>query len=335
MKNFLIAFFICIVWSFFALWLYSWLVPGNTSTSILSNFSPTTVSETSISSEILNATNISEKREVLTETKINLEDSVVDEIREIKKNIFGLSAITPENDIVFRFEDGISFTKNATSLEVPKTIQDFKYKTNTYLIEHPQTEVHIISRYSATENFETPNLGIQRGVQIKNLLTELGIDSKRIVVKSSIEELEFSEDNTYANAIAIEFKPLNEDRIAAIVPEAPSIPDAITFYPRISETGIIKSEKLDELLETVKVILDKNPAVKVTIIGHTDNSGNANENFKLGLTYAEEIRWYFVAKGKMDRTRIKAVSRGEVQPIRSNRTARGRRANRRVELQFE
>lgn len=335
MKNFLLAFLICIVWSFFALWLYSWLLPNTIETATSNNFTPEISLDSSISSELLKTASNTNNTDIISDSVALLATEISDDIIAAKENIFGLSGITPENDIVFRFEEGISFTKNTNTLTIPESLKDFKYKINTYLIEHPQTEVHIISRYSAIENFETPNLGMQRGAQIQKLLTEIGIESKRIVVKSSIEELEFSQDHTYLNAIAIEFKPLNENRIAAIEAETPVIPEAITFYPRVSNTGILKSKKLDELLETVKTILNTNPTIKVTIIGHTDNSGNATENFKMGLTYAEEIRWYFVAQGEMDRTRIKAISRGEVQPIRSNRTARGRRANKRVELQFE
>ncbi|MGK0386574.1 MAG: OOP family OmpA-OmpF porin, partial [Patiriisocius sp.] len=198
-----------------------------------------------------------------------------------------------------------------------------------------KTEVHIISKYSAIENFETPNIGIQRGNEIKNLLTTLGIDSTRVIVKSSIEEIKFSTDNSYSNAIGFEFKHLNEDHIALVTPEITAIPEVITFYPRISDSGILKSKKLDELVETVINIFEEDPTIKITIVGHTDNSGTANENYNRGLNYAKDVRWYLVTKGKIDRLKIKVSSKGDVEPLRSNRTRNGRSANKRVELLIE
>ena len=156
---------------------------------------------------------------------------------------FGLTARGSDNNIVFVFEKGISFIKNTSTLNIPLPLNAFKNLIKDYLIQYPQKEVHIISSYSATENFITPNIGKQRGLQIKNMLIQTGINSSRIVVKSNIEDITFSSDNSYSNAIAFEFKPLDKKRIASITPKAIKIPKSITFYPTFSNTNILKTKQ--------------------------------------------------------------------------------------------
>ena len=84
----------------------------------------------------------------------------------------------------------------------------------------------------------------------------------------------------------------------------------------------------------VKDVLSKNPNTKIEIIGHTDNVGNGIDNYRLGLEYARQVRWYLVSKGKIDAKQIKASSKGEEEPIDTNASERGRVTNRRIEVLF-
>ena len=247
----------------------------------------------------------------------------------------GLTARGSDNNIVFVFEKGISFIKNTSNLIIPLPLNAFKNLIKDYLIQYPQKEVHIISSYSATENFVTPNIGKQRGMQIKNMLIQTGISSSRIVVKSNIQDITFSSDNSYSNAIAFEFKPLDKKRIASIAPKAIKIPKSITFYPTFTNTTILKTKKLQELVARVTNILNSNPSTKVTLIGHTDNAKTSEENYTLGLSYANQIKWYLTAKGAIETKKIRIKSKGETQPLKSNRTKKGSQANKRVVLEFK
>ena len=247
----------------------------------------------------------------------------------------GLTARGSDNNIVFVFEKGISYIKNTSNLIIPLPLNAFKNLIKDYLIQYPQKEVHIISSYSATENFVTPNIGKQRGMQIKNMLIQTGISSSRIVVKSNIQDITFSSDNSYSNAIAFEFKPLDKKRIASIAPKAIKIPKSITFYPTFTNTTILKTKKLQELVARVTNILNSNPSTKVTLIGHTDNAKTSEENYTLGLSYANQIKWYLTAKGAIETKKIRIKSKGETQPLKSNRTKKGSQANKRVVLEFK
>ena len=81
----------------------------------------------------------------------------------------------------------------------------------------------------------------------------------------------------------------------------------------------------------LKNIMDKNPEVKVTITGHTDNVGNAASNMRLSQNRANNIKKMLVEKG-IPANRITTIGKGESQPIESNDTPEGRAKNRRIEI---
>ncbi|MEN4053620.1 MULTISPECIES: OmpA family protein [Sulfurimonas] len=79
--------------------------------------------------------------------------------------------------------------------------------------------------------------------------------------------------------------------------------------------------------------LKKNPGYKVKIIGHTDSIGKAVTNMALSIKRAQAVKAALVAEG-IDASRIVATGRGELDPIESNRTKEGRKANRRIEIKL-
>jgi outer membrane protein OmpA-like peptidoglycan-associated protein len=89
---------------------------------------------------------------------------------------------------------------------------------------------------------------------------------------------------------------------------------------------------LAELDKGAKV-LEKYPAVKISIEGHTDNTGSAAGNQKLSEQRAAAVKAYLVKKG-ISADRMVAVGYGETQPIADNKTAAGRATNRRVDFKM-
>ena len=317
MRSFLIAFVIFIIWAFFGLWLYSWLQAENEPTAVLTD------------KPLKNTDSI----------QLNAIDSatiMIDSISHVKDSI-PINNNTPmivkndEGDILFLFEEGIISYKNSTEIIIPDSSIDFKYKINTYLIEHPNKEVQIVSVYSPDENMESPNLGIQRGNKIKQILIQTGVPSEKIVVKPVIKDVVFNENESFNNVFSFAFKPFDKDRIEEV---EVNIPESVTIYPKFSETGIIVNNNLRNLLEDVKLAFENNPEITVEVIGHTDNVGNANDNYRMGLQYARQVRWYLISKGNFEKSSIKASSKGETEPIDTNNSKRGRNANRRIEIVY-
>ena len=69
--------------------------------------------------------------------------------------------------------------------------------------------------------------------------------------------------------------------------------------------------------------------VKVQAIGHTDGSGSAVTNMRLGQGRADFAKDYLVRNGILG-SNIEASSKGESEPIASNATEAGKKQNRRT-----
>ena len=74
-----------------------------------------------------------------------------------------------------------------------------------------------------------------------------------------------------------------------------------------------------------------NPDVQVEISGHTDNVGSQRSNQVLSLKRAQAVRNWLVQKG-IASNRMKAVGKGQNEPVASNETVAGRAENRRIEF---
>ncbi len=88
-------------------------------------------------------------------------------------------------------------------------------------------------------------------------------------------------------------------------------------------------------LEQIRTILERYPAYKLYINGHTDSIGSSEDNEALSEQRARACYDYLVARS-IDPTRMSYFGFGELKPIADNGTEYGRQQNRRVEfLVFE
>lgn len=84
-------------------------------------------------------------------------------------------------------------------------------------------------------------------------------------------------------------------------------------------------------VDEIAALLKSNPTLKLTIEGHTDNSGDAARNKVLSQQRADAVMAALVAGG-IDQARLTAVGMGAKKPIADNGAEAGRAKNRRVEL---
>lgn len=83
----------------------------------------------------------------------------------------------------------------------------------------------------------------------------------------------------------------------------------------------------DQLLEALK----DNPALRVKLVGHTDNVGPDKFNLRLSIARAQAIKDYLVEHG-LEASRVTVDGRGMREPVNDNSTSEEQALNRRVEM---
>jgi outer membrane protein OmpA-like peptidoglycan-associated protein len=74
------------------------------------------------------------------------------------------------------------------------------------------------------------------------------------------------------------------------------------------------------------------PALKLYVVGHTDNVGLLDANLKLSQARADAVVQSLVTTHGIPAARLRAFGHGPTTPVSSNATDAGRALNRRVEL---
>lgn len=128
---------------------------------------------------------------------------------------------------------------------------------------------------------------------------------------------------------------LNGD--TSLVIKTPSIQ-----FTRIQFSSIEFASNSSEIAEGMKPDLRKlldylldNPAITLSISGHTDARGDAQTNLDLSQRRADAIKQYLLETGGIDPERITATGYGSSQPlIKNEKTDEDRKVNRRVEFEI-
>lgn len=119
---------------------------------------------------------------------------------------------------------------------------------------------------------------------------------------------------------------------AAPPPPPPPAKPLVTLHgPQFDfDKATLKPDGKKMVDEAVRVMRD-NPAMRVSVEGHTDSVGTDAYNQRLSERRANAVRDYMVSEG-IDASRISTVGYGESKPVADNDTAEGRAENRRVEI---
>ena len=88
-----------------------------------------------------------------------------------------------------------------------------------------------------------------------------------------------------------------------------------------------------DMLDRIAGFMVSNPDASININGYTDSSGAYSYNVSVSQFRANMVKGYLVGKG-VDPLRIKALGLGPENPIASNETEKGRKINRRVEIEL-
>jgi OOP family OmpA-OmpF porin len=88
----------------------------------------------------------------------------------------------------------------------------------------------------------------------------------------------------------------------------------------------------DPALKEIAALMEKNPALRVHLVGHTDNQGDFAYNMKLSEARAAAVMNALTTRYKVNAARLRASGIGPLAPVAPNRTEEGKAKNRRVEL---
>ena len=107
----------------------------------------------------------------------------------------------------------------------------------------------------------------------------------------------------------------------------------VSIYGIYFDTGKaeIKPESDAAIAEIAKLLKNDN-ALKVYVVGHTDNVGSFDANMKLSKDRAVAVTNLLISKHGIASSRLKAYGVSSLNPIASNKTEEGKAKNRRVEL---
>ncbi|MBF0142773.1 MAG: OmpA family protein [Magnetococcales bacterium] len=97
-----------------------------------------------------------------------------------------------------------------------------------------------------------------------------------------------------------------------------------------TDSAVIKEEGRRVLDEAI-VVLKRNAGMRFEVDGHTDRQGSAKHNKQLSMKRADAVRDYLI-KGGVEAGRLSVKGFGYDVPASDNKSAEGRRLNRRVEL---
>jgi OOP family OmpA-OmpF porin len=131
--------------------------------------------------------------------------------------------------------------------------------------------------------------------------------------------------------IVLEMEAMKQDITATAIMDELNKSGRVALYINF-ETGksAIKPES-QNIIDNIAAMLQSDPALKVSIEGHTDNVGTPASNKILSENRAKSVVAALVVKG-IDKTRLSAKGWGQEKPVADNSSEDGKAKNRRVEI---
>jgi OOP family OmpA-OmpF porin len=215
-------------------------------------------------------------------------------------------------------------------------------KGNTTVTQH--VEGHWTHwRYDFNPSAGTPPSPLQIQRNFQNAVLKLGgkvmyninLDSTFMLARNGTETwIALLPRGQIFFLLIIEVQAMQQD----VVANADALKSGLADTGHVEVPGIffdtaksdIKPESQPAIQEVVKM-LQASPAVKVWVVGHTDNVGTADANVALSNARAASVV-KALAAGGIDARRLTPHGDGPFSPVAANTTDEGRARNRRVEL---
>jgi OOP family OmpA-OmpF porin len=159
------------------------------------------------------------------------------------------------------------------------------------------------------------------------------VNDQRAVDLNQVELKPWS--RTYLDFISDSPVELGAVRIAEAMPDISQVLQTTGKYVSHAIQFDTGSDQLRpdsmNIIKEVAAALEKQPALKLRIEGHTDSTGDAAKNLDLSKRRAESVKGALVKLG-ISADRLTTQGLGQTKPMASNDTPQGRAENRRVEF---
>ena len=255
--------------------------------------------------------------------------------KEVSKNAFLITDAA--SNLKIESQDNFNFKMSNFSILEPLSlkVKEESLKLKNYLLSNPSKTIDILGFYKSDEvnNSAFPNLGLARANAVKNYFVTLGIASKQINTNGKLNDtINPDKESTLFGPFSFGVLTGNDTDTSeddALKTACESIKEnPLVLYFKTGQTAINLTTEQRNKIATISKCVDKT-GVKVQVIGHTDNVGNANNNVVLGQKRADFARNYLIKNGILGNN-IEALSKGDKEPIANNATQEGRTKNRRT-----
>jgi outer membrane protein OmpA-like peptidoglycan-associated protein len=303
MKNFLLAFFVFLLYSIFGMWYHACIIK-----------------------EVCNGSE-TESEQIITSDDItsSSENDVSNPATEIKNN--AIPSGIKIDDVDFNFPNNLGLKANDISVFFPDGQNDFMESIFNFLNKNQNKELIITGLFNSNEAIINDQIGNQRAGYVKDLLVKFGINENRVSVDSKLADFNYDANQDYIGGILLSFIDISEDKKKAIESGIANK----TLYSGFGSKEFSPDNSLRAYALELKNYLNKYPDKKARIIGHTDSVGDNLANDWYGMERAKNVKQYLISQGILE-SRLIASSKGETEPIASNGTLEGRRKNRRIEI---
>jgi outer membrane protein OmpA-like peptidoglycan-associated protein len=239
-----------------------------------------------------------------------------------------------DGDYTYNENDNYNFNVSSSAILMPlATSMDVGISSlKNFLSENTGKVLNVTGYYKSDETNDSafPNLGLARANAVKNHLVENGIPSTRINTMGQLMDTMVPNEGVYLGPIAYGISGESEtagDDLKALYEEIKA--DPLVLYFDSAEASINLSSVQRQKVADISRYLDKVESAKVNIVGHTDNTGVAATNMRLGQNRADFAKAYFIRNG-ISEAKINTSSKGQTDPIESNATEEGKSKNRRT-----
>lgn len=237
------------------------------------------------------------------------------------------------NKTILKAYDHFAFDTGQVAPKLNANNGLFLDKITAYLQQNPTLLLNITGGFGIDEEGENrgffENLGLARANAVRDLLIQRKLDPDRITLSFNTGAGAIRQQpiifNAYTPAQSVEFIPLAYTFEDMTFSDESFVPNGSEFRPILP---------LVQYADSVRKFLALHKERGLSIIGHTDNQGDAKANLALGTQRAENVLRYFRELGIPPR-QMAAFSEGGKHPVSDNNTEVGQRRNRRINFIIE